>query len=107
VGGPGGRAFVAAGADHLGGLGVDQRLQHQRQRFADNIQATTGAQRRQQVGHGRLLKGHRGELLGVNPGRNTLSLTRWPLALLLSRARNPSKSTTPMDAYADSLVVRR
>jgi hypothetical protein len=28
----------------------------------------------------------------VNPGRNTLSFTRWPLTLLLSRARAPSKA---------------
>jgi hypothetical protein len=46
VGGPAAAALVAAGADHFGGLGVDQGLQDQRQRLADHIQATAGAQRR-------------------------------------------------------------
>jgi hypothetical protein len=78
VGGPAGAALVAVGADLLGGLGIDQRLQHQPERFTDDVQATAGAQRCKQVGHGRLVKGHRGELLGVNLGGNTLSFTRWP-----------------------------
>jgi hypothetical protein len=63
VGGAGVSRLVAVGADVLGGLGVDQRLQHQPECLTDDIQATTDAQRRQQVGHGRLVKGHRGELL--------------------------------------------
>jgi hypothetical protein len=37
VGRPGGAALVAVGADLLGSLGLDQGLQHQRQRLADNI----------------------------------------------------------------------
>src|SRR5215211_4834507 len=61
-----------------GWLDLDQRLEHQSQPFADDVQVTAGAQCIQQLGQGRLAKGHRGELLGVNPGRNTLSFTRWP-----------------------------
>jgi hypothetical protein len=75
---PAGAALVAVGADLLGGLGIDQCLQNQPKRFADDVQATASAQRCKQVGHGRLVKGHRGELLGVNLGGNTLSFTRWP-----------------------------
>jgi hypothetical protein len=84
MGGPGCYALVAAGADLLGSLRLDQRLQHQRQAFTNNIQVPAGAQCIQQLGQGRLVQGHRGELLGVNLGRITLSFTRWPLALLLS-----------------------
>jgi hypothetical protein len=36
-------ALIGLGADVLGGLGVDQRLQHQREAFADDIQAAAGA----------------------------------------------------------------
>src|SRR5829696_8238765 len=70
----------AASTDLLGGVGVDQCLQHQPERFTDDVQATAGAQRCKQVGHGRLVKGHRGGLLGVNLVGNTLRFTRWPLA---------------------------
>jgi hypothetical protein len=78
VGGPGGGAFVAAGADLLGGFGLNQRLEHQREGFTNHVQVAAGAQCIQQLGQGRLVEGHRGDLLGVNPGRNTLSFTRWP-----------------------------
>jgi hypothetical protein len=71
-------ALIGSGADVLGGLGVDQGLEHQREPFADDVQVTADVQCIQQVGQGRLAEGHRGELLGVNPGRNTLSFTRWP-----------------------------
>src|SRR5215211_4119850 len=70
--------FIGPSPDVLGGLDLDQRLEHQSQPFADDVQVTAGAQCIQQLGQGRLAKGHRGELLGVNPGRNTLSFTRWP-----------------------------
>jgi hypothetical protein len=52
VRGPAGAALVAVGADVLGGLGIDQGLQDQPERFTDDVQATAGAQRCQQVGHG-------------------------------------------------------
>jgi hypothetical protein len=71
-------ALIAVGADVLGGLGVDQRLQDQRERLADEVEVTAGAQRIQQISNGRLVQGHRGGLLGVNLGRITLSFTRWP-----------------------------
>jgi hypothetical protein len=78
VGGAAGGALIGLGADVLGGLGVDQRLQDHDKTFADDVQATAGAQRVQQISNGRLVKGHRGGLLGVHLGGNTLSFTRWP-----------------------------
>jgi hypothetical protein len=78
VGGPGGRTLIATGADLLGGFGFDERLEHQREAFPHDIQVAASAQCIQQLRQGRLIEGHRGGLLGVNPGRNTLSFTRWP-----------------------------
>jgi hypothetical protein len=46
--------LIGAGADVLGGLGVDQPLQHQRERLPDDIEVAAGAQSIQQVGQGRL-----------------------------------------------------
>jgi len=46
--------LIRAGADVLGGLGVDQRPQHQREPLADDIQVTTGTQCIQQLRQGRL-----------------------------------------------------
>jgi hypothetical protein len=79
VGGASLSALVAARADLLGGFGLDQRLEDQGERLADDIQVTAGAQCIQQLVQGRLVEGHRGGLLGVNLGRITLSFTRWPL----------------------------
>ena len=70
--------LIGLSADVLGGLGIDQRLQHQSEPFADDVQVTASAQCIQQLRQGRLAEGHRGELLGVNLGRITLSFTRWP-----------------------------
>ena len=52
-------AFVAAGADPLGGFGFDQLLHHHADRLADQIHAVTGAERLEQLGQGRLGQGHR------------------------------------------------
>jgi hypothetical protein len=71
-------ALIAVGADVLGGLDLDQGLQDHGQPLTDHVKITAGAQGIQQVGQGRLIQGHRGELLGVNLGGNTLSFTRWP-----------------------------
>jgi hypothetical protein len=70
--------LVTVGADHLGRFGVDQCLQDHGQPLADDVEITAGAQRVQQISNGRLVQGHRGGLLGVNLGGNTLSFTRWP-----------------------------
>ena len=48
-------ALVGPSADVLGGLGVDQCLQHQGEPFADDVQVPASAQCIQQVGHGRLV----------------------------------------------------
>src|SRR5215216_5233138 len=71
-------SLIGAGADVLGGLGIDQCLEHQGEPLADQVEVPAGTQCIQQVGQGRLAEGHRGELLGVNLGRITLSFTRWP-----------------------------
>jgi hypothetical protein len=71
-------SLIPVGADVLAGLDLDQRLEDQRQPFADDVQVTAGTQCIQQLRQGRLAEGHRGELLGVNLGRITLSFTRWP-----------------------------
>jgi hypothetical protein len=55
--------LIGPSADVLGGLGIDQRLQDQRERLADNIEVAAGRQCIQQLGQGRLAEGHRGELL--------------------------------------------
>jgi hypothetical protein len=78
VGRAAGGPLVTVGADVLGGLGVDQRLQHHGQPLADDVEVTASTQRVQQISNGRLVQGHRGGLLGVNLGRITLSFTRWP-----------------------------
>jgi hypothetical protein len=37
-------SLIGPGADVLGGLGIDQRLEHQGEPFADDVQVTAGAQ---------------------------------------------------------------
>jgi hypothetical protein len=59
LGGPVVGAFVAAGADPLGGFGFDQLLHHHPDRLTDQIDAITGAERIEQLGQGRLGQGHR------------------------------------------------
>jgi hypothetical protein len=76
VGCAAGGALVTVGADHLGRLGLDQRLQHHGQSLTNDVQVTAGTQRVQQISNGRVVQGHRGGLLGVNLGGNTLSFTR-------------------------------
>jgi hypothetical protein len=49
VGGSGGRTLVAASADLLSGLGLDERLEHQREGFPDDVQVTAGTQCIQQL----------------------------------------------------------
>jgi len=49
-------ALVPASADVLGGLGVDQGLQHQGQALADDVQVTASTQRIQQISNGRLVQ---------------------------------------------------
>jgi hypothetical protein len=88
-------SLIGPSADALGGLDLDQRLEHQGEPLADDVQVTASAQCIQQLGQGRLVQGHRGELLGVNLGRITLSFTRWPLALLLSKPRTSPQSPPP------------
>ncbi len=51
--------FVAAGADHLGGLNLDQFLEHEPDRLANQINAVTGTECVQQLRHGRIRQGHR------------------------------------------------
>jgi hypothetical protein len=45
---------MTAGPEVLGRLGLDQLLQHQAHGLLDQVQASGGAKRLQQLGHGRL-----------------------------------------------------
>ena len=54
-------AFVAAGADDLGGLGLDEFLHDQPDRLTDQIHALPGAERLEQLGCDRLRQRHRWE----------------------------------------------
>jgi hypothetical protein len=56
-------AFIAPGADDLGGFEVDQRLQHELHRLAHEVEISARTQCVEQVGQGRLVEGHRGVLL--------------------------------------------
>ena len=56
-------ALIGPGADVLGGLDLDQRLQHQGEPFTDEVQVTAGAQCIQELGQGRLAEGHRADSL--------------------------------------------
>ena len=56
-------ALIAGRADHLGCFELDELLEHELHRLADEIDVTAGAERVEQFGQGRLIKGHRGVLL--------------------------------------------
>jgi len=58
-GGPGLAALVLRHADPLGRFGLDQLLHDHPDRLADQINAFTGAERPEQLGHGRMGQGHR------------------------------------------------
>src|SRR5215216_4824341 len=98
-------SLIGAGADVLGGLGIDQCLEHQGEPLADQVEVPAGTQCIQQLGQGRLAEGHRGELLGVNLGRITLSFTRWPSPCYSAGQGPASKSTTSWDAYLIQQLV--
>jgi hypothetical protein len=53
------RPLEPAGADVLGRLRVDQRLQHELDALADHVQVPAGADRVEQAGHVKLGQGHR------------------------------------------------
>ena len=59
-------AFVAGGADLLGGFGVDQRLERLLGELADEVGAVADAERVKQFGQGGIGQGHRCGLLGVH-----------------------------------------
>jgi hypothetical protein len=59
MGRPLGAALVGSRSDLLGGLHLDQGLQHQLQPRADKVEVAAGAKRIQQLREGRLIKGHR------------------------------------------------
>jgi len=59
MGGAGVVALVAGGADLLAGLQVDEGLEDELHRLAHEVEVSAGAERVEQVGQGRLVKGHR------------------------------------------------
>lgn len=72
-------AFVAAGADRPGGFCLHELLEDETYQVSDEVDAVTGAERVEQRGHVRLVKGgHRGALLWcVRLGTHRGS-PRWP-----------------------------
>jgi hypothetical protein len=60
VGGASIAALVAGSTDLLGGLQVDEGLEHELHRLAHEVQVAAGAERVQKLGKGRLVEGHRG-----------------------------------------------
>ena len=46
--------LVPGGADRLGGLGLDELLEHERHRLAHEVDAAPGADGVEQLGEGRL-----------------------------------------------------
>ncbi len=60
MGGTGVAALVAGGTDLLGGLQVDEGLQHELHGLSHEVEVSAGAQRVEEVGQCRLVKGHRG-----------------------------------------------
>jgi hypothetical protein len=46
--------LVPGGADRLGGLGLDELLEHERHRLAQDVERAAGAHRVEQLGQGRL-----------------------------------------------------
>jgi hypothetical protein len=92
-------ALVAAGADDLLGLGVNQGLQHHLHRHADHIDLTAGANPVEQLGQGRLIKGHRTNLfLRVGLGH----AEDQPVALL-----HPGTPTQPKPHQFPGRLLRR
>ena len=59
LGDPGLAASIPARADLLGRLGLDQLLHHHPDRLPDQIDTLAGAERLQQLRHGRLRQRHR------------------------------------------------
>jgi hypothetical protein len=68
VGDPLGAALVRLGADRLGGLQLDQGLQHQLQARADQVHVAAGAQCVEQLREGMLVEGHRVSFVRDLPG---------------------------------------
>ena len=100
-------ARSASGADHLGRLGLDQLLEDQADRFADQVEAVTGTEHLEQLGQDRIIKGHR-RLLSVRSWRNTPRIT--PMAHPMvdpQLPQSPPLGGTPPWARADGeeLVV--
>ena len=63
LGHPAGSALIAGRADRVGGLGLDQLLEHQAHRVAHQLRAPAGAESLPQLLCGRIRKGHRRVLL--------------------------------------------
>ncbi len=60
MGGAGVGALIAGSTDLVGGLQVDEGLQHQLHGLAHEVEVAAGAERIEEFGQCRLVKGHRG-----------------------------------------------
>ena len=71
-------AFVWGRADHAGGLGIDERLEHEAEHLTHQVTVISGAQHLGELEQGRLVQGH-----PLSPVLRVIrafsqSLTRWP-----------------------------
>ena len=101
---PGIGAFVAGGADLFGRFDLDQLLQHQLHGVADQIDAFTGTERVQELGHDRLRQGHRCGISFVCSCWNTPRIT--PMAPPSGGPSTAtSKPTVRLDRAARAVVM--
>ena len=100
VGGAGVVALVAGGADHLGRLQIDEGLQHELHRLTQEVEVAAGAKSIEKLGKGRLVEGHRGDLLR-DPGKEH---AEDPAVALLAGGPStpPSNPTTPRGTHGDT-----
>ena len=81
---------MGAGADHLGRLRLDQRLEHHLDALADQVDVAAGANHLEQLGQVIMGQGHRVVSFACPLVWITLRITRWPTYLV-------DPSVTPLE----------
>ena len=94
-------ALEALGADDIGRLGLDQRLQDELDAFADHVDVPAGADRVEQAGHVKLGEGHR-ETPSALFGRKAEDLPVAPPQWWMLPASTPLGGTSTSAARAAS-----
>jgi hypothetical protein len=88
-------AFVRAGADHRGQLGLDQRLIDRRRGLPDSFFDITTLEHLEYLEQGRLVQSHRVKCpFARTIGVVSLTFTRWPLYTWSSTPSKPPTNTT-------------